>query len=521
MLRQKHREFGVQPLLSTNDQPGTRNRKQNSINFHDKHSIFLSFATWARRMFNDLFLPVGYPESVSADYWEYQKWDTLQALCSSLSNTLASRAILETAGVGRAEATVSAATIQWLLRDGTGMLGRILFAKTQGRGLDCNAKQWRLFADIMDDAARCVQLATPIMPQHLHLSLLCVASVGFSIVGVAGGATRASLTQHQAQSFNLADVSAKDSSQETAVNLIALLFSLMLIPILDATASPIFLSWILFVVFASLHVVCNYQACRSVFLPTLNARRLSLVVTSYLDKSSSHSSSPHSPPSQPSPPSSPSTASRGIDENGNFLFLMTPETVALYEDIWLLPWASWQDFECGPAKAWRSVFGAPRSLCMDISMGTAIRPLTTQELDQARKHSANDADRFLMVVLFDAKTNCWHLFVLFSESATSTDQLKACFQLAVLKRVILGKSKFIHEFPMQPLFASTARAHSYERDEQQLQLYQALLACSRYTQQHFDQFVDCAMHRGWVIDRHDIVVESWCTEWKKDNSLIA
>ena len=34
-----------------------------------------------------------------------------------------------------------------------------------------------------------------------------------SIVGVAGGATRAALTQHQARRDNMADVSAKDGSQ--------------------------------------------------------------------------------------------------------------------------------------------------------------------------------------------------------------------------------------------------------------------------------------------------------------------
>ena len=34
-----------------------------------------------------------------------------------------------------------------------------------------------------------------------------------SIVGVAGGATRAAMTQHQARRDNMADVAAKDGSQ--------------------------------------------------------------------------------------------------------------------------------------------------------------------------------------------------------------------------------------------------------------------------------------------------------------------
>lgn len=74
-------------------------------------------------VFKSVFLPQGYPESVSGDYLQYQFWDTLQAFSSSLSGTLATQASLRGVGVGNQEATVAAATITWLLRDGTGMLG--------------------------------------------------------------------------------------------------------------------------------------------------------------------------------------------------------------------------------------------------------------------------------------------------------------------------------------------------------------------------------------------------------------
>jgi len=39
-----------------------------------------------------------------------------------------------------------------------------------------------------------------------------------AVVGVAGGATRAALTQHQARRNNMADVSAKDGSQVCLTN---------------------------------------------------------------------------------------------------------------------------------------------------------------------------------------------------------------------------------------------------------------------------------------------------------------
>ena len=48
---------------------------------------------------------------------------------------------------------------------------------------------------------------------------------------MAGGSTRAALTLHQARRNNMADVSAKDGSQETLVNLAALVCSLLMVPI--------------------------------------------------------------------------------------------------------------------------------------------------------------------------------------------------------------------------------------------------------------------------------------------------
>ncbi|KAA8585444.1 hypothetical protein FQN60_004138 [Etheostoma spectabile] len=189
----------------------------------------------------------GYPESVSDDYLQYQFWDTVQAFCSSLSSTLATQASLKGVGVGNQEATVAAATVTWLLRDGTGMLGRILFAWQKGTKLDSEAKRWRLFAD--------------------------------SLVGVAGGATRAALTVHQARRDNMADISAKDGSQETLVNLAGLLISLILIPLVT---DNLILTLSLFFLFTILHLFANYKAVRSVVMETLNEARLSIVLQQYL-----------------------------------------------------------------------------------------------------------------------------------------------------------------------------------------------------------------------------------------------
>ncbi|XP_029414884.1 RUS1 family protein C16orf58 homolog isoform X4 [Nannospalax galili] len=179
-----------------------------------------------------VFLPQGFPDSVSPDYLPYQLWDSVQAFASSLSGSLATHAVLLGLGVGNANASVSAATATWLLKDSTGMMGRIIFAWWKGSKLDCNAKQWRLFADILNDIAMFLEIMAPICPLCFTMTV-SISNLAKCIVSVAGGATRAALTMHQARRNNMADVSAKDSSQETLVNLAGLLVSLLMLPLVS------------------------------------------------------------------------------------------------------------------------------------------------------------------------------------------------------------------------------------------------------------------------------------------------
>uniref|UniRef100_A0A1W7RIX6 UPF0420 protein C16orf58-like protein n=1 Tax=Agkistrodon contortrix contortrix TaxID=8713 RepID=A0A1W7RIX6_AGKCO len=229
-------------------------------------------------IFKSIFLPQGYPESVSTDYLAYQFWDTIQAFASSITGTLATQAVLKGVGVGDETSTVAAAAVTWILKDGTGMLGRIAFAWSKGSKLDCDAKQWRLFADVLNDVAIFMEIMAPAFPACFTL-IVCTSGFFKCIVGVAGGATRAALTMHQARRDNMADVSAKDGSQETLVNLAGLLFSLFLIPLV---VDNLPLTYTFYALFTILHLYANYQAVRAVCMETLNRARLHLVLQHYL-----------------------------------------------------------------------------------------------------------------------------------------------------------------------------------------------------------------------------------------------
>jgi len=54
-----------------------------------------------------------------------------------------------------------------------------------------------LAADILNDMAMSLELCSPLLPESYFATVLCLATSMKAIVGVAGGATRAALTQHQ------------------------------------------------------------------------------------------------------------------------------------------------------------------------------------------------------------------------------------------------------------------------------------------------------------------------------------
>ncbi|XP_040452220.1 RUS family member 1 isoform X5 [Falco naumanni] len=95
------------------------------------------------------------------------------------------------------------------------------------------------------------------------------------IVGVAGGATRAALAVHQARRDNMADVAAKDSSQETLVNGAGLLLALLLLPLLEGRP---WLTGLVVTLLLVTHLGANVGAVGALRLPTLNRPRLRLAL---------------------------------------------------------------------------------------------------------------------------------------------------------------------------------------------------------------------------------------------------
>ncbi|KAF8503920.1 vitamin B6 photo-protection and homoeostasis-domain-containing protein [Gautieria morchelliformis] len=226
---------------------------------------------------SNIFMPAGYPNSVSSDYFEYQLYDSFQAFSSTIAGLLASRAVLEGVGVGDASASATHALLLTITQDAVSRLATILFAWRIGTALEPEAKRYRLLADIFNDGAMILDCLSPALPKHVRLFSLCVSGSLRALCGVAAGGAKAALSVHFARANNIGDLNAKDSSQETVIGLLGMLAGSFVVSRVTTQAA----TWSLLLLLLAVHLSTNYLAVRAIAMSSLNRQRANIVYSHF------------------------------------------------------------------------------------------------------------------------------------------------------------------------------------------------------------------------------------------------
>ncbi|KZC09706.1 PREDICTED: RUS1 family protein C16orf58 homolog [Dufourea novaeangliae] len=438
----------------------------------DEHSIteLLSDTTRTKSFYSgfvsivkEVFLPQGYPDSVHQDYTPYQIWDIVQAFASTIIGTLTTHSIMQGVGVGEAAATPLAAAITWILKDGTGMVGRIVFAWLHGTDLDGQCKKWRLFADILNDLAMGIELLLPYFSPY-SLVILCISTTMKSIVGVAGGATRAALTQHQALQNNLADVSAKDGSQETCVNLIGSFVGILVLSIFHSGRYIMELYLFLVVV----HLYANYSAVKALRLNSLNEDRLVLIIKSYITNEVI-----------PEPGE--------VNKNESVLMLSKP-TMSL----------------CG------------FNIKMGISLATLIKKniISTSDIELLLKLFLDR--KYLISIDVQNRT----IFICFKKDAQPSDVLEAyfhaclcglfiCMSLKVPLDLFLKPEVSDVSYPLMRLYAFNKKYSALNNGARSSKAIESIYATNLLISNEYKAFISGLESKGWITDTNLLPVAAW------------
>ena len=164
------------------------------------------------------FLPKGYPTSVRDNYATYAGCQSMAYVFSSACSVLSMQAMLSAIGVG-AGAIPLAATLNWILKDGIGQFGGVVFAAAVNNQFDSDPKRWRMLSTVSMDLSSFVELLTPLYPAYF-LPLASLANVGKNISFLSASASRAAIHKSFAIHENLADITAKSGSQTVLASLV-------------------------------------------------------------------------------------------------------------------------------------------------------------------------------------------------------------------------------------------------------------------------------------------------------------
>ncbi|KAJ1547546.1 hypothetical protein HK405_005564, partial [Cladochytrium tenue] len=157
------------------------------------------------------FLPRGFPNSVTPDYLPYSAWQFVHSVSGTITGTLSTQALLHALGLGAAASAGIAATTNWIVKDGFGLLGGVLFAGAPRR--------YRLLAALAIQASTLAEMLTPLVP-HLFLPMASLSNVGKNVGWLAASAARAPQHRAFAHNDNLGDVTGKAAAQATLAGLV-------------------------------------------------------------------------------------------------------------------------------------------------------------------------------------------------------------------------------------------------------------------------------------------------------------
>ena len=111
-------------------------------------SFISAYLFRTKRQLQAFFLPSGYPDSVGSNYLQYTLWQAVTNFATTANGVLASTFLLYAVGLG-AGAIPTAGALNWVLKDGLGQMGTLLFGKAIAHNFDIHSKSWYFLSFVL------------------------------------------------------------------------------------------------------------------------------------------------------------------------------------------------------------------------------------------------------------------------------------------------------------------------------------------------------------------------------------
>ena len=188
--------------------------------------------------------------------------------------------LLYSVGVGGSSSIPAAAAIAWVLKDGVGQFGGMLFASLVATRFDVSPLRYRMASAIVLDLSVALEMLTPLVP-HLFLPLAALANTGKNIAWLGAAASRAAIHRSLLRRENLADVTAKSGSQTILASLFGTALGIGLSMLTGSNTHAILLC---FVALSTSHLLATYRALKDVVINQLHEKRIQKLSLEYIQQ---------------------------------------------------------------------------------------------------------------------------------------------------------------------------------------------------------------------------------------------
>ena len=215
--------------------------------------LISNFQDWLSKMevirstFVMMFLPKGYPDSVSQDYIYFQLFDTLQGFVGYVQGQLLVLCYLTALGIGNQEATVMSAMSVWIFKDTTGVLVGLCSGLPQVTSIFAQHSTipfWKMVAELIRAFTGFLDIYASLQSSSVFLFLSCISTAFNTVAGVIEQQTRATLMSHFAIQNNFADCAAKESNQDRGVKVFGIPLAFLWLLTIQANEGYLFMGYI-------------------------------------------------------------------------------------------------------------------------------------------------------------------------------------------------------------------------------------------------------------------------------------
>lgn len=218
------------------------------------------------------------PDDVTPDYYAFTFWRFSQRCVSATVGVFGTRALLLALGV-KAGRIGQAAAISWVLKDGLGRVGKMLWAGSMGKDFDIDPKRWRFRSALLYACGNGLEIVTQIFPASF-LVLATLANSMKQVSMLTASATRNAMYRSFGErSQNIANITAKGEAQIVIADLIGMASGIKLTQSIGSSRSRVLAAYL---GLTGIDLFGIYMELRAVVFRSLNAERTNFIVQEYI-----------------------------------------------------------------------------------------------------------------------------------------------------------------------------------------------------------------------------------------------